>query len=90
MRENRTKRDLEFKEIGEFEDIVKKVKSKERKIIDEPIEKQIYFDDRQYSCKIPKEIMDSIGYKKGDKLSFTLIRVPSKEKITVEIKYVRG
>jgi len=80
------KKDMEFSEIGEYEDIKKKQKVKE-KVLKEIEDKLIHFDKRQYSCKLPKHIMDRI-YKKGDKLKFTLIKEPSKGKIMMEIEYV--
>lgn len=91
MEENSLKKekDLEFANIGEYETIKKQQKIRDKEIIEPPEEKPIHFDGRQYSCKIPKKIMDSLGYKRGDCLKFVLIKIPSEEKVMVKIEYVR-
>ena len=82
-------KDLEFVDIGEYETIKKQQKIRDKEIIEPSEEKSIHFDGRQYSCKIPKKVMDSLGYKKGDNIKFTLIKIPSEEKVMVRIEYVR-
>ena len=47
----------------------------------------IYFDGRQYSCKIPKGFFDLMGFKKGDKLRFTIDDTDSS---LTDIKYIGG
>lgn len=58
-----SKEEEEFLEIGE---------QKKDKI--ETEKKLIHFDDRQYSVKFPKKFIDTIEYKEGDFLLFTLIK----------------
>ena len=86
---DKKKRDLDFIEIGEFETIEKRQKIQETIINEDGGIKPIYFDGRQYSCKIPMKVMESIGYKESDGLKFTLIKIPSKGKVMVKIEYVR-
>ncbi|MDD5331479.1 MAG: hypothetical protein PHE43_01490 [Candidatus Nanoarchaeia archaeon] len=91
MKKNSLKnRDIQFAKIGEYETIKKEKKIGAEKIKEEPLESLIYFDGRQYSCKIPKKVMDTVGFRKGDKLKFTLIKIPREGVIELEVEYVKS
>lgn len=60
----------------------------EKKIKEDIYLQKIHFDDRQYSLKIPKLLMDKIEYKKGDIIKFHLKKPASAENL--EITYIRG
>lgn len=68
----------EFKNIG-----------KQRKPEQEIYERKIHFDKRQYSLKIPKNVMDKIGYEEGDLIQF-IINKPYKSLKDFEIKFVKN
>ena len=71
--------ETEFLEIGEHK--------KDKKDI---LVKNIHFDKRQYSVKLPTKFMESLGYKKGDSLEFTLVKpLDLEKKPYLEIKYRR-
>ncbi len=36
------------------------------------VDQSVYYDGRQYGCKLSKQIMKFVDYKKGDKLRFTI------------------
>jgi hypothetical protein len=60
----------------------------EKQIQDLICDQKIHFDKRQYSLKIPKLLLDKIGYEDGDKIRFHL-KKPAKID-NLEITYVRG
>ena len=69
----------EFLEIGEQK---KDSLTKEKK--------PILFDKKQYSVKLPKRFIDTIGYMGGDSLLFTLIKpFDINKKPSLRIEYVR-
>lgn len=86
MRKNSLKkgrREKEFAGIGDIEQI----KSQPEPIVEK---KKIIYDERQYSCKIPKRIMEEIGYNDGDMLKFKLIYPEDKlKKPKLEIEYIK-
>jgi hypothetical protein len=67
---------------------LQKIGKPKQKKKDEVYDKIIYFDKRQYSLKIPKKVMDKIGYKEEDKIRFTLIK-PYKGLEDLKIEYIR-
>jgi len=70
--------DEEFKRIG---------KPKE-KLPPQEFKKPIYYDKRQYSLKIPKEVMDKIGYEEGDQINF-ILKKPFRSLEDLKIEYLR-
>lgn len=87
---DKEKADKEFAEFGEYTSIEKKQKIKEPIEIIDVEERNIYFDERQYSCKLPPDMMKAIRYKSGDRLKFTLIKKPIEGKAELKIEYVRS
>jgi hypothetical protein len=82
--EDKKSKEKDFASIGDKQ----QVKSEPKPIIEE---KPVYFDGTQYSCKIPKKIMEEIGYKNGDALKFIVSYPKDVFKIpNLEIKYVRS
>lgn len=69
----------DFLEIGEHK--------KDRK---DTLAKNIHFDKRQYSVKLPTKFMKSIGYEQGDSLVFTVVKpLDLEKKPYLEIRYRR-
>ncbi len=80
-KEDKKERDRDFATL-----IKKPTEPKEEKII---LNRPIYHNGRQYTVKIPKEIITYAGFKKGDMLKYELTISPNKNKPILEIKYVR-
>jgi len=79
MDEKRLTDEEEFLEIGE----------QKKDIITEE-KKPILFDKKQYSVKLPKRVIDTIGFQDGDNLLFILIKpFDINKKPSLEIEYVR-
>lgn len=79
MDEKRLSDEEEFLEIGE-----------QKKDIPVEEKKPILFDKKQYSVKLPKRFIDTIGFQDGDYLLFTLIKpFDINKKPSLKIEYVR-
>ena len=52
------------------------------------VSKPIYFDKKQYSCKLPKRILDEV-WEKGDRLNFKL-RFDKDRNPFVEVEYLKN
>jgi len=50
-------------------------------------EQKIYYDDRQFSVKLPREMMNYFHFKKGDSLRF-IIDTSEKGEPTLKLEYV--
>lgn len=53
------------------------------------LDRPIYHNGRQYTVKIPKEIILHVGFTEGDMFRYKLVNSPNKQKPVIEIEYVR-
>src|SRR3989338_723557 len=81
--EGKKDKEAEFSKIGDVEQVV----SNPEPIVDE---KNIIYDGKQYSCKIPKNIIKQIAGKDGDKLKFSVLYPEDiTKKPELKIEYIR-
>lgn len=87
MKKSITKKsELKEERDTEFANLLKPDDIKPKKII---LKRPIYHNGRQYTVKIPREIIMRVGFKIGDMLQYKLVVDPNRREPSLEIKYVR-